>query len=218
LGLVGLVMAAAIYQPPKISAPAKRVGRKVDPRLIYGVAGVAALVMLSLFMTRAEAIMRLLGQDSLDDGRWPMWRVGWDMVLKYFPTGSGFGSIVDAFNIDEPHVLLESNYTNHLHNDWLELLVCGGLPALLLLMQAIIAWARATRATFSVRSAVSRADIFARLGSAVILMLAGASAADYPLRVPSLSCLLVLAAVWLANPGDQLGGKSGHMPFRDGNG
>ncbi len=218
VGVVGLLGAALLYRQPTIAAPAKRVVKRTRQRLAVGGIAILALGFVTLLMARAEAIQRLLQTDAASDGRWPMWVVGWSMAWKYFPLGAGFGAITQAFDIDEPQALLGPTYTNHLHNDWLELLVCGGLPALILLGLALFGWARKTLALAGLGRNASREVAFARLGACVMLMLALASVADYPLRVPSLSCLFVIAAVWLANPSDRVGDKSVHAAISDGNG
>ena len=217
IGIVGLASAALLYKQPQFTAPAKRIVKRFDPRLIYGAFAVSFIALLSLLAARAEAIQRLLATDELNGSRLPMWAVGWQMLLKYFPTGSGFGSIVESFEIDEPHAMLEPAYTNHLHNDWLEATVSGGLPVMLLVCITIFVWAKTSLPLWLHRNDRSRDKMFARLGSVIVLMLAIASIVDYPLRVPSLSCLFVLAAVWLANPSDKVGDKSGGAAFRDGN-
>ena len=217
IGIVGLASAALLYKQPQFTAPAKRVVKRFDPRMIYGAFAVSFIALLSLLAARAEAIQRLLETDELNGGRLPMWAVGWQMLIKYFPTGSGFGSIVEAFDIDEPQAMLGPAYTNHLHNDWLEVVVSGGLPVIILICLAIVVWAKISLPLWLHRNDRSRDKMFARLGSVIVLMLALASIPDYPLRVPSLSCVFVLAAVWLSNPSDKVSNKSVGVAFRDGN-
>jgi hypothetical protein len=45
----------------------------------------------------------------------------------------------------------------------------------------------------------SRRRQLGRAGSVIILLFAIASAGDYPLRVPSIAVVAVLAAIWMAN-------------------
>ncbi len=202
VGVAGLAAAGVFYKRPTVSAPAKRKAKRTDPRLIWAGFAVMLIGFLAVLMSRAEAIQRLLGTDELHGGRTAMWAVGWQMFWKYFPTGSGFGSIAEAYDIDEPLTMLEPAYTNHLHNDWLEVIVCGGLPAVLLLAIAIILWGRTAWKALRAPLDRSRDAVFARLGAIIMLMLALASIPDYPLRVPFLACLFVVAAMWLAGSGD----------------
>jgi O-antigen ligase len=119
------------------------------------------------------------------------------MAWKYFPFGSGAGSFVEVFQIDEPNRLLGLSYANHAHNDWLELMMTMGLPGLLLLLVSLWAFARATRAAFRAPLGEGRRAPFARLGAVILLIFALGSIGDYPLRTPSLACLFVVAVLWL---------------------
>jgi hypothetical protein len=199
IGLIGLLVTIKLYKRPAILTPTKRKAAYVNPKYIWGGVSVVALALLTVVMSRAEAIQRLLQSDELHGDRLAMWSVGWGMFGKYFPTGSGFGSIIEAFQIDEPRALLDPAYTNHLHNDWLEVLVCGGLPAALLLGIACYAWGHKTAALLRPQDNQRREYAYARLGALIILMLALASIADYPLRVPSISCVFAIAVIWLSS-------------------
>ncbi|MFI2901517.1 O-antigen ligase family protein, partial [Klebsiella aerogenes] len=66
------------------------------------------------------------------------------MIRIYFPAGSGFGGFDTIFRVHEPYALLKPTYFNHAHNDWLEILLDGGLPAALLLVVALGWWLRAS--------------------------------------------------------------------------
>ena len=99
--------------------------------------------------------------------------------------------------MDEPRSILDTTYVNHAHNDFLEVLLTAGLPALVLLAAALVLWLVATRRAFSRSAPRSNDMVYARLGAVLVVLLALASVSDYPLRVPSLACFFVIAAVWL---------------------
>jgi O-antigen ligase len=140
-----------------------------------------------------------MSADQLEDQRLEMWKIGWTVLKKYFPFGSGFGTIVEVFQVDEPHELLSYTYTNHLHNDWLETLVAGGLFTVTLVAVTVAAWVTASRNAFRRPFDQRRGSAFGRKGSIIILILGISSFVDYPLRTPSLTCLLVIAAIWLSS-------------------
>lgn len=123
------------------------------------------------------------------------------MLRDFMPIGSGFGSFDPVFRMYEPDELLHPGYFNHAHNDWLELALTGGLPALLLLA-AFILWA-GWRLYSSFRTPASDPALRVRSGGLVLLVLAGASVSDYPLRTPILAALLALACAWLARSGGE---------------
>lgn len=202
LGMLGLGVAAILSRQASVadSSGNGQTQPKTKKTIRYAIA-TGALVVIALvtaLMSRAEAITRLLDSDEMNGARLPMWKTGWDLLFKYFPTGSGFGSITTVFEIDQPKDNLAPTYVNHLHNDWLETLVLGGLPAGLLMIIAAVAWSRATIAFFGMKNASGRDLLLAKLGSIVTLIFVVASFVDYPLRTPSIACVFVLAAVWLS--------------------
>ena len=119
------------------------------------------------------------------------------MAREYFPWGSGFGSFPDVFKVWEPEEALGFTYTNHAHNDWLELLMTGGVPAMLLLLVVVAAWGWRTYVAWRVMKPATREARYARMASILVLMLALASVVDYPLRVPSMMGFAVVLALWL---------------------
>ena len=119
------------------------------------------------------------------------------MAGDFLPWGSGFGSFDTVFFQYEPRDALSTMYLNHAHNDWLQFVIEGGLPAALLLCAAGV-W-------FAVRAAAlwrGRRQVNAplRLGMlAVIVLVAVASAVDYPLRVPVMMVLAAFSAALLVD-------------------
>ncbi len=197
VGGVGFVAMLLIYRRPTDLRPAKRKTVKIDPRLVIAGTTAALLGVLIFFLLRAEALNRLIQSDMNEELRIAVWPAIWDMGWKYFPAGSGIGSFIEAYQIDEPYETLRATYLNHAHNDWLEVLMTGGLPALLILASAILAWI--WRALGLIRAGeAQKSDLgLARLGAVVIAILAAASVADYPMRTPILALVFVTAAVWM---------------------
>ncbi|MCH7860535.1 O-antigen ligase family protein [Sphingomonas sp. NPDC092331] len=195
LGL-GLACALFVYRFPRAEAGDSR-RAKLTTVLIAG--GAIALVAISILLSRASAIQRLVDSSGRDDERWLAWQSVRELVPSYFPFGSGAGSFEDVYRIVEQNALLTRTYFNHAHNDWIEVLVTDGLPALLLLVAAAAGWTIAVFGMLRRRHQASRSEVLAQAGAAVVVMLATASTVDYPLRTPSLAVLLVIAAVWMSN-------------------
>lgn len=197
VGGVGLLAMFVIYRRPADLRPAKRKTVKFDLRIIIAAVITSLLGVLIFFLSRAQAVHRLMEGSASDDLRFAVWPAILDMGWKYFPVGSGIGSFVEAFQIDEPYETLRATYLNHAHNDWLEVFMTGGLPAVFILIAVILAWGwRAfalVRAGENDRTAVG----LARLGATVTAVLAAASVTDYPLRTPILALVFVTAAVWM---------------------
>ena len=208
-GVLGLGFALVLYRRPEISQPKKRKDRpRFDPRLLIGGFGAIMLGALTFLMARARAVDRLSIEDEADDLRFRMWGPIAEMAEKYFPLGSGAGSFVEIYQVGEPDNLLKVNYVNHAHNDWLETFLTLGLPGLLLLGVAIVAFVTAAW-RYSRSPLWDRRTSYGRMGAVVLFLLALASVADYPLRVPSLACVFVIACIWLASPDSKLPKNAG---------
>ena len=201
LAAIALSALPLVWRKPMAAKVARRRAPvRLDPRYVLG-AGIAPASLVAAFLFyKANMATRLLGVDPLADYRFMIWRPIVSMVATYMPFGSGIGSFVEVYQIGEPLDLLRAQYVNHAHNDVFELVMTGGVPAVVLLAFALIAWGRRAYTTtvqlvdtgYTPRQAI-RLD---RLGIIAIGLLGLASLTDYPLRTPSLACLLVLAALW----------------------
>lgn len=207
LALVGMAGAAWIIASapsPGRSMHARRAGTRRQAILLA--VGGAALVTLvaAIALGRSLALERLQAQELDGEFRLSAWRAIWTMVRDYLPLGSGIGSFREVYRIGEPYDLLSRSYLNHAHNDALELLLTGGLPAVVILFAAVAIYigaaVRLIRRGAGVGSQADAARLqLGRVGTVVIAILAAGSIVDYPLRVPSLACFLMLAAIWLAS-------------------
>jgi O-antigen ligase len=149
---------------------------------------------------RSTALTRMMGQDVAADLRIQAWATVRSMLDTHWALGSGFGSFPDVYKMFEPDRLLQPSYFNHAHNDWVELLITGGLPAAIILLVTIVWILRGVRRN-GLRGLAKghRGDI--RLPAmAILMLLAVGSIVDYPLRVPSIQALAVLLIILLCCP------------------
>jgi O-antigen ligase len=199
---IGLGAAALLYRQPSDVRTVRR-GKpdRVKALPILGGITVISLVFLTYFLSRAEAIERLFTQASGEDGRTDFWAVSIDLFWKYFPWGSGSGSFVEAYQIVEPARLLDSTYLNRAHNDWVETAVTFGLPGVIALSVAVIAFSIRSYRLWRNADGSERAVAYGRLASVMIAMIAIASASDYPLRTPTMMGLFAIFALWLIEAG-----------------
>ena len=173
-------------------------------RLVIGLAAAAVITPL-LFVfgvlavsSRQTALSRLFEIDAGGDLRWQYLSIIKQMALDYLPFGSGFGSFEKAFNAYEPADMLTSVYMNQAHNDPLQLVIEGGLPALAILLVALV-WV-ALRLRQRWRSSHPHARTQALfLGGSIALWLA-ASLVDYPLRTPLAAMLIAVLTAQLSLP------------------
>ena len=205
LGLVGMASALLVYRDPETEAGQRRAAPKHNYRWFAIGAAAAGLILTTALVARASSLQRLLaGGDGEEELRLRVWSSIYDASWSYFPFGSGIGSFVETYKIMEPDDSLSPRYLNHAHNDWLEMLMTGGLPAVLILAAAVLFIGRACFRALARRERVGSDGVLARLGAAIIVILALGSVYDYPLRVPSLACLFAIAAVWVCRPRDSL--------------
>jgi O-antigen ligase len=199
VGVVGLASAAMLYQTQEFAASPKRKVHRFNPKYIYGGVGIFGLTAITLLMSRAQALERLLAGDNEQDLRFVIWGPIMEIAGKYFPFGSGIGSFVEAYQVDEDFSQLSPEYLNHAHNDWIEMIVTGGLPAIMLVCLALMAWGWQVNRLLRQSGASRRGLLYGRLGAVIIFIVALGSVSDYPLRVPSIAVLFVIAAVWMAD-------------------
>lgn len=162
-----------------------------------GTVALAAVIGASLAFSRDEALQRLTGMSVAEEVRLSYMPTVIEIVRDFLPLGTGFGSFDPIFRVYEPFELLSPQYLNHAHNDLLELVLTGGLPALALLAWFLV-WAGKAGLPLLRPQASSPEGQFARLGLVVIIILLLSSLVDYPLRTPLLAALFAVACGWLS--------------------
>lgn len=168
--------------------------RRLAAQATVGAAAVAGLVWLTIFTSRETALVRFEGVEG--DIRYPVWSSIADALHVYLPWGSGIGSYADVYQILEPDSLLRPTFSNHAHNEWLEIALTAGLPGLAILGFAAMLF---LRASWQAAGAAGISGALKRLGLVLILLLAFASTFDYPVRTPIMASVLVIAAVWASS-------------------
>lgn len=200
--VIGLIAAALLYrQPTNVQTMRRGKPDRIKALPILGGIAVISLALLTYFLSRAEAIERLFMEASGEDGRTDFWAVSIDLFWKYFPGGSGSGSFVEAYQIVEPTRLLDATYLNRAHNDWVETAVNFGLPGVLALAAALIIFGMRSYRLWRSEDGIKRSIVFGRLASVIMVMIAIASASDYPLRTPIMMGLFAICALWLTEAG-----------------
>jgi O-antigen ligase len=172
----------------------RQFSRKAVAGVLAVILGTLALaVLLALRLGRAEGIERLV-LTAEEDMRLQALPVVWEMVWQYFPVGTGFGTFDQAFRIAEPDALLRPQYFNHAHNDWLEVVLDGGLAGGMLLLAAVGWWLWASLRVW--RAPLGENQDLAQAGSVICLLIMLASITDYPARTPMIMAVLIIAALW----------------------
>lgn len=161
------------------------------PRLLLAFPGLIVLLIAATFviLDRAPAFSDILSTDSFEDLRWSLWPTIHRMISIHWLLGTGLGSFEQVYHIYEPNALLMPRYVNQAHNDWVQLIIEGGICAVIVLI-GLMVWIGKAVVTLSMRKGMAIAAIFWMSVFAVICL---ASLIDYPLRTPTFQ----LVAIWL---------------------
>ena len=156
---------------------------------IAGVAGIVALIYYNpVARDAADRFQTLSG-----DARFDIWTDSLSLAQAHLPLGSGFGTYVPLFKKGEELSDLSPYFVNHAHNEYLEVALEGGIPALLLIaIFVVLIFAAILRRFFD----ADGSRVFFALLSIVLLVLH--SLVDYPLRTPALAAVfgVLLAMAW----------------------
>ena len=151
----------------------------------------APLVALAAIATIALG-WQLIGQPlarlgASDDLRYAIWPDAWYLARSLWPAGGGFGTFVLSYQQVESLGRVTPLLINAAHDDYLQLLIEGGVAALAIML-GFFAWL-GVQARRIARAPGGRAGWFALAGVASLLI---HSTVDYPLRSEALSAVFVL--------------------------
>lgn len=160
---------------------------------------VAAAILAALFSPIAP-----LGADSVAGELRPQerrvsMRLTAHAAAAYFPLGSGFGSFTRVYPAQEDPALATGTFVNHAHNDYLELLLEGGVAGLAMLAAFLIWWGRQSVAMWRDRGAGAA---LARAGSIAVAVLMAHSFVDYPIRTAAIAAVAAFACALMTVAGE----------------
>lgn len=174
--------------------PARRILLNLLPFLL-----IAGLGALFYFSGRDNTIDRLFSGGGVEEIRLAALGTVISLAKTHWLFGSGFGSFSNVYKIVEPDALLRPDYFNQAHNDWLQLPIEGGLPAVLIFL-AGAGWIAS--GLFSiVRNRARRLGVeFVELIvlTSALALISLHSLVDYPARTPSIAVVAVFLIVILA--------------------
>ena len=195
LTLVGLFGALALTgQSPR------HIKNLASPRVLL------AVVALAFLFIGNSALVRILDRFSMDplsDQRVVFARNTVSAAKTFMPIGAGLGAFVPVYAMfTKPRDLVADEYTNHAHNDlleiWLETGVAGPLLLCLFLYwlvgRASRAWGPSNPGPVPIDKYLIRAAIL------IIVLLLCHSLVDYPLRTGALMAIMAFACALLIDP------------------
>ncbi len=182
---------------------------------VVGLVGALAIIQYTLL-----GLLARLEQDPLDDIRWTLVSRTLSVAARFRGLGAGLGSFPEAYyhlgevTADIPEVV------NHAHNDYVELWLDGGVPAMLLVasMLSLIIYkvvvsirnpapARPVSRRVAIRDRAESPGLVMGAGFALLLF-ALHSLVDYPLRTMALSSVAAMLLAIVMKPAKRAAGKS----------
>lgn len=157
----------------------------------------ALTIGLFLWVERTPAFRDLFAVNAFEDLRLALWPTLQAMVENHWLLGTGFGSFDAVYRIYEPTSLLLPRYVNQAHNDWAQLVIEGGAPAILLLFGFLVWHAFALKALLGAKSAFL--PVLLVFWFSLLAIIGAASVVDYPLRTPIFQVLFVWLIYALSN-------------------
>lgn len=115
-------------------------------------------------------------------------------IKDFLPVGSGLGTFQEVYRTYDDPNLISQEYTNHAHNDYLELVLELGVAGALLILAFLFWWIAQSLSAW--KASYQGAGI-ARAGSVIIFVVLMHSLVDYPLRTSAIAALFALACAFL---------------------
>lgn len=195
--LVPLSYAAALYS----GVIGK--GRKFAPRRLGAIGGAVVLGVALLFVaqTRVERTWERFA--ALEDSRTFIWEDASSAAGRYWPVGSGMGTLDEVFQVEESLETLQPGHARRAHNEYLEVTVEAGIVGLFL----IIAWGGLLLYMWWTTRASGKVHWADGVGLA-LLCIALQSIVDYPMRNQALLCVAGLLVALLVGALDSKKDKS----------
>lgn len=189
-------MAAALLSLPVLLASAMlllKPSRAVRPWLIgsavvLAVGGCVALATVPA-LANGEATVSVAARQDI-------YQRSLKATADMFPVGAGIGSFATLYPRYEDPDAVDWIFVNHVHNDYLELVLEAGLAGLLLVVAFLYWWVR--RCVQIWRSAVSGS--FARAATIASAAILAHSLVDFPVRTTAIAAVFAAAIALMAEP------------------
>lgn len=196
----GLVLGGFAFVATAVAIFALEVRRfRIHPGVI--VTGVLVLAAIGLMILDVSYFRLSQRFDSAvaDDLRWPTASRTMSLIWDYMPFGSGYGTFADVFMMGEDERTMRPAFMNHAHNDWLEILLEGGVLSIVALAAALIFITACLRRLVREWAFVDDRVVRTAAAACLIAMLIH-TGLEYPLRIQSLASVFVLLSVFTLRP------------------
>lgn len=170
---------------------------KMRQRVIIGI----GLVVLAIAISASTPFQELLARFDYidDDNRWLFVLRSLPLVREYWLAGAGGGVFADLFITAEPIEWVGPTFLNHVHNDYVELVIEYGVPGIVALFALVLGVAQAALDQY--KAAGSSSKTYLLVGLLVVGLVAAHSLVDYPSRRPAILPLLALGMAMCLSQG-----------------
>lgn len=188
LAPVTILFALTIWRPAMLRA-------RTAP---LAIAALLVAMIGGLFAARWNpALGRVLARFTLDeDFRFELWRDTLPAISRHWPFGSGLGTFRQAFLPSERLAVVDATWPVRAHNDYLEILLEGGIFGGILVVVVAGLLVRMMLQAWSRRTTGEGAQVL--FAVAVLVIIGLHSVVDYPLRSMALAHLSAVGAGLLA--------------------
>lgn len=208
--LVGVVMTGSRTGVALVSVVVLTLGVMYWPifkpgrRMLLGLfAGFGGLVVAAALLAQLPAVNKTVARFAFTrEARWDLWADTVYAARQVWPFGSGIGTIVPMLEAAERLDEVDPTSPVRAHNDWLEFVLEGGLPgvvilSVLLAIVMFLIFAALKQSMTSKAGPAHRAQTLFATG--VLLVIGLHSIVDYPLRSMALAALAALAVAFLCS-------------------
>lgn len=159
-----------------------------------GLLGLAAIV--AIFAAPVEQSVTVVGGDQSYATRATSFANSLRAAADLFPVGSGSGSFAAVYPAYEDPDVVDRWFVNHVHNDYIELVLETGLAGMLLILAFLLWWTGRTIAIW--RAPIS--DQFARAATIASGAILVHSLVDFPLRTTAIAAVFAMSVALMAGP------------------
>lgn len=146
----------------------------------------AFIILDFFFLGNAQKNFTHSLTDQSATSRQAIFKISWEILRDVFPWGTGLGSFREIYPSYEKLHEVTSVYVNHVHNDFLELVVEMGIVGAGIIVAFILWWTRVFIGLLSTQNPVAQYAKMAAIGLLIIMI---HSVVDYPFRTVSISSI-----------------------------
>lgn len=158
---------------------------------LLGVAGVALI-----FSSPTQRSVPATGAGVSLESRATIFKTSLTAASDFAPLGSGVGTFADIYPRYEDPASVWPTYVNHVHSDFIEILLETGVAGLILLGLFLVWWIARLVAIW--RS--PNVDQFARAATIASAAILAHSLVDYPLRTSAISAIFAMCLALMVQP------------------